>query len=63
MCGEWGISIWHTATGTLLASCHGHRGDATAVAFSPDGGTLVSAGFDGTLLAWDVATLLAKSGK
>jgi WD40 repeat protein len=58
--GRTGLCLWDAATGTPLATCTGHRGVTTTLAFSPDGGTLVSAGFDGTLLVWDVATLLAR---
>jgi WD40 repeat protein len=56
--GDKGFQLWDTATGTLLTSVNGHRGRVAGVAFSPDGGTLVSAGFAGTLLVWDVAALL-----
>ena len=34
----------------------GHRGDITAVAFTPDGKILASTGVDGMLKLWDVAT-------
>jgi hypothetical protein len=59
-CGTNGLRLWDTATGTLLAEWGGHRGPVTCVAFSPDGGTLVSAALDGTLLVWDVAALSAR---
>ncbi len=58
--GTEGLRIWDTATGTPLVSFHGHRGEVTSLSFSPDGGTLVSAGHDGSMVVWDIATLLAK---
>lgn len=58
--GTEGLRIWDTATGTLQVSFNGHRGEVTNVAFSADGGTLVSAAHDGTMLVWNVAALLAK---
>ncbi len=59
-CGTEGLCLWDTATGTRRATFGGHRGTVTAVAFSPDGGALISAAQDGTLLIWDVARLVAK---
>src|SRR5260370_1426855 len=33
----------------------GHSGDVVAVAFAPDGKTLVTAGYDGVAKLWDIA--------
>src|SRR5262249_39910797 len=57
-CGVEGLRVWETATGTLRAHLRGLRGMTTAVAFAPDGGTLLSTGLDGTVLAWHLATVL-----
>ncbi len=34
----------------------GHRGDVTALAFTPDGAVLASTGVDGVLMLWDATT-------
>jgi WD40 repeat protein len=57
-CGTRGIRLWDTATGTPQGTFNAHRGAVTAIAFSADGSSLVSAGYEGTLVLWDLATLL-----
>jgi WD40 repeat protein len=49
--------LWDVRTGKLLGEVSGHKSTVTALAFSADGRTLFSAGFDGTILAWDVDRL------
>ena len=40
------------------AGYQGHPGRVRALAFTPDGKTLVSASADGTVLLWDFARLV-----
>lgn len=58
--GDGTIKIWDTATGKLLHSLKGHTGDVKALAFSPDGKTLLSAGgvdgVPGSICLWNPAT-------
>ena len=47
--------LWETATGRELAPFPGHLLQVTTLAFLPDGNTIVSGDWDGTIRVWDVA--------
>jgi WD40 repeat protein len=47
------ICIWDAATGTLLRTIRDHEGGITALQFSSDGISLLTASVDGTAKLWD----------
>src|SRR5206468_3339164 len=51
-----GARLWDAATGRPIGPPLEHRATVTAVAFSPDGRTLVTGSRDRTARLWDAAT-------
>ncbi|KFA75475.1 hypothetical protein S40288_01209 [Stachybotrys chartarum IBT 40288] len=48
------IHIWSVQTGQLLDQLSGHEGPVSALAFAPNGGTLVSGSWDRTARIWSI---------
>ena len=59
--GDGTVRLWDPATGAGQAILTDHTGRVAAVAFSPDGRLLASAGRDGTVRLWDSKTTGALS--
>ena len=52
------IRLWNVATGENIATFWGHSTDVQDLAFSPDGTLLASGSFDGTILLWDLKSVM-----
>lgn len=48
------VRLWHTVTGRVVHVLRGHRGGVRFLGFDESGGTLLSAGDDDRVIAWDV---------
>jgi WD40 repeat protein len=55
------VRSWHIPTGRECRVYAGHTRAVSSIAFSPDGSLLASAGNDGTVLLWTVATGMRKT--
>lgn len=55
------VRTYNLETGKLVAQCTGHSGGIYAVAFTPDGQHLVTAGFDGMVRTYDLTGKLIQS--
>lgn len=53
---EYMIRLWDADAGKLVRELNGHTGAVFTLAFSPDGRTLASGGWDGQINLWDVAS-------
>ncbi|MDE0316929.1 MAG: WD40 repeat domain-containing protein [Candidatus Poribacteria bacterium] len=60
---KWGldkapIHLWEMSSGKNIHTFWGHASDVQDVVFSPDGMLLASGSFDGTVLVWDVKSII-----
>jgi len=51
---DFAIHLWDTRSGRSLARLEGHKGQVAALAVSPDGQLLASAGWDGWIGLWQL---------
>ena len=54
--GYESVDLWTVGTGEKITALIGHRGWVNAIAFAPDGETLISGGDDEMLRLWDITS-------
>lgn len=54
--GQHDILLYESASGARISELHGHAGTAQHAEFSPDGASIASCGFDGSINLWAVNT-------
>ena len=52
------IQLWEIKSGENIATFWGHPTDIQCLEFSPDGALLASGGFDGTILLWNMKSII-----
>ena len=52
------IYVWEVASGKRLATLRGHPTDIQDLAISPDNSLLASASYDGSILLWDLKSII-----
>ena len=55
------VRVYNTETGAVAGDCAGHQGGIYALAFKPNGSTLETAGFDGTVRSYDMTGKLVRA--
>ena len=50
------VRLWEVATGRLLLELNGHTTGVEVVTFSPDGRSLATGAWDGTIRMWEIAS-------
>jgi WD40 repeat protein len=53
---EWGVRVFDLARKQERLALKGHKGAVSGVAYSPDGRTLATGSWDGTVCLWDSET-------
>ena len=60
--GKNDVKIWLRASGDELGTISGHEQRVTSISLHPDGKTLASASYDGTVALWDITPILEAGG-